>query len=90
MQLKSGMEVFIAGGRHQGKFGTYLYHDRDAGYYVPHVRLHGGVEIVKPWDKEIWCKELILEEQAEHEKQLRYIKNQLKSWDTSKRLSQKG
>lgn len=86
MNLKMGMEVLIVGGQHEGKFGTYQYHDRDSGYLVPHVRLHGSMEIVKPWDKEIWCKELILEEQAEFEKQLGYIKNQLNSWDKAKNV----
>jgi len=62
-----GDEVLFIDGNWKGKFGTYLYHDYDSGYYVPFVKLHESGFITKPWDREIVnikdleCKEKLLE-----------------------------
>ena len=34
-----GDKVLFIDGDYKDKFGTYLYHDRDSGYYVPFVKL---------------------------------------------------
>ena len=48
-----GDKVLFVGGDYKNQFGTYLHHDYDSGYYVPHVKLEDKGFIVKPWDKEI-------------------------------------
>lgn len=48
-----GDRVLFIGGDNKDKFGTYMYHERDSGYWVPHVKLEGTDIIVKPWESDI-------------------------------------
>lgn len=45
-------KLLIIDGDNKGKFGKYLYHDYDSGYYVPFVKLDSGI-VVRPWEREV-------------------------------------
>lgn len=79
----SGSKVLIVCGQHQhnGEFGTYLYHSYDSGYYVPFIELSGGI-VIRPWDREVICKDDLMQKRKDHLHELTLIDQQIEYWNT--------
>lgn len=79
IDLKAGDEVLFVAGQDKGKFGTYLYHERDSGYLVPHVDMGDGI-ISKPWEYEIICLRVVKEIREEALARIEEMDEQILRW----------
>ena len=79
--FKSGEKLLIIDGPNKGKFGTYMYHERDSGYLVPWVRIGTGqYDVAKPWNREVVSMKELTDELTNLEERKKVIDARLKMW----------
>lgn len=73
--LIPGDKVFFIEGQYKGQFGIYRHHARDSGYWVPHVKLEGQDWLVRPWEDEIVCERILVQDVIDATKKMNDLVN---------------